>query len=254
VTAVDDDADRLLAGIVVGTVLALVLTAVLIPLRSDLAPADAGLALVLAVVAGAATGGARAGGVVAVVTALQLDFSFTQPYGHLAIAAKHDLATVALYLVVGVAVGVTSSRRWRLVTTGADRLVAIRTVHGVAERWARGATADELGPLVEGAVRTVLSLRTCRFEAIPVGGDRLARILPGGALETPASRFKVGRAGRFLLPDDGVELAVLGRGAELGRLVCEPEPGVGVPLELRRAAVALADVLGAALVDQGSNR
>ena len=53
--------------------------------------------------------------------------------------------------------------------------------------------------------------------------------------------------GEFTLPAEGVEIPVLGRGRQVGRLVLEPEPDVGVSLEERIVAIAISDQLGAAV-------
>jgi hypothetical protein len=55
------------------------------------------------------------------------------------------------------------------------------------------------------------------------------------------------RDGGFELSAEGVELPVYGRGHQLGRFVLEPTAGVGVSLDQRVVAVAIADQVGAAL-------
>jgi hypothetical protein len=49
----------------------------------------------------------------------------------------------------------------------------------------------------------------------------------------------------------GVRLPVLGGGRQIGSLVLDPDPSIGVSLEERLVAVALADQLGAALAHNG---
>ena len=53
--------------------------------------------------------------------------------------------------------------------------------------------------------------------------------------------------GELELPREGAELPVLARGQQIGRFVLEPNEGVGVSLEQRLVAVAIADQVGAAL-------
>jgi hypothetical protein len=53
--------------------------------------------------------------------------------------------------------------------------------------------------------------------------------------------------GNFELPRDGVELGVVAHGETVGRFVLEPSPGVGVSLEQRVVAIALADQVGQAI-------
>ncbi len=52
----------------------------------------------------------------------------------------------------------------------------------------------------------------------------------------------------FELPATGVQLPVLARGRPVGRFVLLPRPGVGLSLERRVVAVALADQVGGLLV------
>jgi hypothetical protein len=66
------------------------------------------------------------------------------------------------------------------------------------------------------------------------------------AYPTAGGAYMVTRAG-FELPEQGCEIPVSGRGRLLGRFVLEPRPGVGVSLEQRVVAVALADQVGATL-------
>jgi hypothetical protein len=52
----------------------------------------------------------------------------------------------------------------------------------------------------------------------------------------------------------GVRLPVVGGGQEIGSLLLDPDPNLGVTVEARLVAVALADQLGAALAArQASN-
>ena len=66
-----------------------------------------------------------------------------------------------------------------------------------------------------------------------------------GRIESPYRR--VGPDGELALPPLGARLPVVGGGRQVGSLVLEPDPAVGVSLEARLVAVALADQLGAAL-------
>jgi hypothetical protein len=53
--------------------------------------------------------------------------------------------------------------------------------------------------------------------------------------------------GDFELPRAGIAIPVLRRGEVVTHLVCEPTPGTVVSLARRRAAVTVADLLGASL-------
>jgi hypothetical protein len=72
----------------------------------------------------------------------------------------------------------------------------------------------------------------------------LARLERNGSIDIPRHRFV---RGEFALPAEGVEIPVLGRGRQFGRLVLTPEPDVGVSIEERVVAIALSDQLGAVL-------
>jgi hypothetical protein len=61
------------------------------------------------------------------------------------------------------------------------------------------------------------------------------------------TEWRIAKGGGFELPPEGVELAVLARGHQIGRFVLVPTAGVGTSLEQRVVAVALADQVGAAV-------
>ena len=82
-----------------------------------------------------------------------------------------------------------------------------------------------------------------RFEQPPFGAP-LPRLGRNGSIDLPRRRIV---RGEFTLPTEGVEIPVLGRGRQVGRLVLEPEPDVGVSLEERVVAIAISDQLGAAV-------
>ena len=96
---------------------------------------------------------------------------------------------------------------------------------------------------VERELTTLLSLRGCAFEQVPYDHP-LPSFERSGAVDATVHRY-VG--GEFALPADGVAIPVFVRGVEVGRLVLEPRPDVGVSLEERVVAIAVADQLGAAI-------
>lgn len=73
--------------------------------------------------------------------------------------------------------------------------------------------------------------------AIPV-------IAPDGRLDLPVLHY---RRGGFELPQPAVAIQVQAAGQVLGHIVCVPLAGVGISIERRRAAVAIAAELAAAL-------
>ena len=117
----------------------------------------------------------------------------------------------------------------------------IATLHRIAEEVALGTPAAVVQTDVERELTTLLSLRGCAFEHLPYDHP-LPSFERSGAIETTVHRY-VG--GDFALPADGVAIPVFVRGVEGGRLVLAPRPDVGVSLEERIVAIALADQLGA---------
>jgi hypothetical protein len=102
---------------------------------------------------------------------------------------------------------------------------------------------DELVTVATAFVRDGLSLEACRFE--PVGAESSGALM---ALERNGSfdaQVRSWTPSGFELPAEGAQIAVAAGNRRLGRLVLVPTPGVGIPLERRRLAVAVADLLAA---------
>ena len=236
-----DDAARAF-GLAVAAFGPLLIAGVLVPFRDDLASANIVLVFVLAVVSGAAIGTRWSGALTAVVAAMSFDFFFTRPYQSLKIDDADDIATTVLLLVIGFAVAeiVTSSRRRR--AESASRGDEIARLHRVAELVAGEAAAEDVVHAVQAELIGLLSLRDCRYEAAPASSG-LPRLERNGSIAGDHRRWI---DGEFTLPPQGAEIPVLGRGREFGRLVLEPDLSVGVSIEERVVAVALADQLGAA--------
>jgi hypothetical protein len=119
----------------------------------------------------------------------------------------------------------------------------ITRLHRVAELVASGARSQDVLESVRSELTDLLSLRACTFEQPPFGTP-LPRLGRNGSIDIPRRRIV---RGEFTLPAEGVEIPVLGRGRQVGRLVLEPEPEVGVSLEERIVAIAISDQLGAAV-------
>jgi hypothetical protein len=238
-----------LAGYVVGGLLPLLIAAVLVPLRDNMVSSNVALVLVFPVVAAAVLGGWRAGAVGAIVGALTFDFWFTKPYLSLTIDKHDDIETALLLLGVGVCVGLVASRT-RIARRAVDATrEEIKRLHHVAELAARGATSVDLLTVAQEELRGLLGLHGCRFES-GLSAGYLPRIEHSGAI-TGTDLHEYSRVDRELeLPRLGCELPVWCRGQEIGQFVLEPTPGVGVSLEQRVVAVAIADQVGAALVTQ----
>jgi hypothetical protein len=236
--------DRLVvAGLGVAALGPIVVAGALVPLREHIASANTALVFVIVVVLAAALGGRWTGVTAAIVSAMSFDFFLTRPYGSLKIDDADDIIATVLLLAVGLIVGeivVWAHRGHRQSRRGRDEIARL---HRVAEHVAAGGRASDVVASVRAELSQLLSLRSCEFEQPPFSAP-LPRLERNGAVETPRRRFV---RGEFALPAEGVELPVLGRGRQLGRLVLEPEPDVGVSIEERVVAIALSDQLGSVL-------
>lgn len=229
-------------GLVIGGLAPIVVGAALVGVRGHIQNANVALILVVVVVAAAAIGGRLAGATSAVVSALSFAFFHTQPYLRLTIDTADDVETTVLLLVVGLLVGHLTAGAMRARASAAEASLEIRRIHRVADRAARGEEAARVLEAAQEELIALLSLQSCRFEAQPIL-TVLPRLERGGQLDRRVWRL---RDEGFELPREGVELPVYGRGQQLGRFVLEPT-GVGVSLEQRVVAVAIADQVGAAL-------
>lgn len=230
-------------GLVLAGLAPVAVAAVLVGVRGRIQNANVALILVVVVVATAAIGGRLSGATSAVVSALSFNFFHTQPYLRLTIDSADDVETTLLLLVVGLLVGHITARGMRARASAAGSSLEIRRIHRVAERAARGEEAAEVLEAAQSELIELLTLQSCRFEAQPFL-TALPRLERGGQLDQRVWRY---RDDGFELSPEGVELPVYGRGQQLGRFVLEPTAGVGVSLEQRVVAVAIADQVGAAL-------
>jgi hypothetical protein len=214
----------------------------LVPFRADLASANVVLVYVLVVVFGAAVGTRWSGALTAVVAAMSYDFFFTKPYQSLKIDNANDVETTLLLLAIGLVVAelVAFTRRHRArAETRSDEIQMLRRT---AELVASGAPSERVLDTVRKELVELLSLVECRYESAPFAGT-LPQIQRTGAIDGAHRRW-IG--GEFTLPGLGAEIPVAARGRTFGRLVLIPDVSVGVSIEERVVAVALADQLGAA--------
>ena len=208
-----------------------------------MARSNAALVFVIVVVLAAALSGRWAGVTAAVVSAMSYDFFLTRPYGSLKIDELEDIVATVLLLAVGLIVGevvVWAHRGHRQKKRGQDEITRL---HRVAEQVAAGGSAQDVLESVRAELTHLLSLRGCTFEQPPFGKP-LARLGRNGSIDIQRRRIV---RGEFTLPAEGVEIPVLGRDRQVGRLVLEPDPEVGVSLEERIVAIAISDQLGAAV-------
>ncbi|MET0275899.1 MAG: DUF4118 domain-containing protein [Acidimicrobiia bacterium] len=242
----DSNFDRVVPGYVIGGLGPIAVAAVLVPLRDHVATANLALIMVLVVVLAAVVGGRGPAALAAVIAAVSFDFFLTQPYLSMQIESADDVETMAILLVIGVAVGqiAVRSRRHRIeARRGADEIARL---HRIAELASSGASADVLITTLEMELADELHLRDCRYEPVVI-----ARVLPrlerNGAVTGMHEHHFVDR-GMTLPPE--CELPVVGRGRELGRFVLVADPSFGCTLEERIVAVAMSDQLGAVLATE----
>lgn len=236
--------DSQVVGYAIGGLGPIALAALLTTVRSEIDNANLALILVLVVLLAAVTGGRGPGLLAAVVTTLSYDFFLTRPYLSLTIDSADDVETTVILLIIGLVVGqvaVVARRSRSAAARGSDEVARL---HRVAERAASGAPVDEIVTDVCSEIAGLLDLRDCRFERPPFGAP-LPRIERNGAISGVTTRRYVGDG--FTLPEEGVELPVLGRGVQVGRFVLEPGETHGAPIEELVVAVALADQLGATI-------
>ncbi len=236
--------DRLVvAGLGLAALGPLVVASLLVTVRDHMARSNAALVFVIVVVLAAALGGRWAGVTAAVISAMSYDFFLTRPYGSLKIDELEDIVATVLLLAVGLIVGevvVWAHRGHQQKKRGQDEITRL---HRVAEQVAAGASAQDVLESVRAELTDLLSLRACTFEQPPFGTP-LPRLGRNGSIDIQLRRIV---RGEFSLPAEGVEIPVLGRGRQVGRLVLEPDPEVGVSLEERIVAIAISDQLGAAV-------
>jgi hypothetical protein len=155
-----------------------------------------------------------------------------------------------LLLIVALVVGTVAAGGQRAATRADAGRAELESVHRVAEAVASGASRAEIIHTARRELIEVLSLEACEFdEQQPRSG------LP--TLEHTGTflgvQFKYVHGG-FVLPS-GVQLAVTGGGRVRGRFLLHGDGTTPVPLDARRAAVVIADQVGAALAaENGSKR
>ena len=239
----DDQRLRTVVGVAFAILAPVVVSILLVPVRSDVGNANLALILVLVVVAAAILGGRRAGAVAAVMATLSFDFFLTKPFLSMQVESSDDVETLLILLGVGLLVGAVASRGRRAAREREQAADAIGHVHTIAELVAQNAPLADVATAVTRELRALLSLHDCFLEFPPFlyGMPRLER---GGNVDASEQRWF---ASGVALSADGVELPVLERGTEAARFVLIGDPDVAVTIEERVAAVALADQLGTAL-------
>jgi hypothetical protein len=212
----------------------------LVVIRGEVDSSVTALVLAAVVCTCGAFGGLRAGLVSAVFAALSFNFFHTEPYLSLRIHDADDVLTTITLMVVGAIAGVTSSVAHRRQVRATEFRSEVAAIERVADLVATGSAPEDVETAVRAELLGLLGLSACSFDPAPIGSGVLGR-----HGELPAA-IHVYRDGGFELPEAGIAIPVLRRGEAGGYLNCTPTPGTPVSVARRRAAVTLADLLGAA--------
>ena len=214
----------------------------LVGVRDTLGTTNIALILVALVVAAAAFGGRIAGVTAALVAAISFNFFHTRPYLTLRVTDREDVITVALLLILGLAVGELALLRQRTRREGVTQAAGAHRLESVVAMLASDATVDDTWIAVRDGIVQELGLRSARF--VPGAGaadvpllTRTGRVVPSLSRWTPRG---------FELPETASIPVVAGQGV-LGHVDIVATPGRGVSLDERRIAVALADLLAIAI-------
>jgi hypothetical protein len=233
-------------GLAVGVLGALALSVAMIPLRDHLHNDNMALALAVPVLLAAVIGGRWAGALSAGVAALCFDFFFTQPYRSLRIASSNDIVSAAVLVIVALIAAEAGIRLRRGSQSARESRADIDRLYRVLELAARGGDIEDVVLTARAELIGLFDLVDCRFETAP-SDTALPRLGIRGAIEGAPL---VASHTDFLLPPGGVELPVVGRGHEFGRLVMFAPDAARASLQKRLVAVAIADELGITLATQ----
>ena len=226
---------------VAGATLPILVAALLVPFREQLAGATMVLVLVVVVVGVATTGDRVAAAIAAVVAAMSFDFFLTKPYTSMRITSAEDLETAVMLLVIGVLVGQLGSWGSRRRAEAVRAREELHRMELVADRIAKDPGTLGLLGMVESEISDMLALDTCRFSLSRPDAPELRA---DGSVDASVRALV---DGEFALPSEGVVVRVENGGTTLGWLHLVPSGHVGVPLETRKVAIALSQQLGSAL-------
>jgi hypothetical protein len=232
-----------IAGVAIGVLGVLVLSAAMLPLRGHLSNVCMALVLVMPVLAGGFTGGRIAGIASAIGATLAFDFFFSEPYESLRIASRNDIAT-AIALLVLAGFGAEIGHRLRQRDRDArEARAAFDRLCRVTELSARGADLEDVVSSARAELMGLFDLEDCTFEAVDSQAPAVRLSIDGMLEGLPADT----NGAVLVLPPGGVALPVTGRGHQYGRLVLYTSLPVRFSILQRRVATSIADELGITL-------
>lgn len=219
-----------------GVVIPVLAAALLIPLRDTVTAPTQTLILVLPVVAVAVLAHRVAAALAALSAALAYDVFLTEPYYSLTIDAAEDAEAAVVLGIIGILVGTLVARELEARMRSASRAEELAALRSVGHTLAAG-NRDGLVDAVTTRISDLLDLRACEWSAGFHGrvGDVLA--VDGSLSEWQGATF----------PDGIVEVPVVHRGTELGRLLLRPRSSTIVSAEERATVLTLADMLAIGL-------
>lgn len=235
-----------------GIVAPLVLTAILVPLRTSIANTDVALVLVATVVAVAANGDRLAGLLASLSAAAWFDFFFTKPYDRFSITRHTDIETTVLLLVIGAAVTELAVRGRRERETASRRAGYLSGIHDAAAAAAAGDSPSHLVKQVTQELTKMLSLEACQFQPGKAGVGQPARLHHDGRVTIGRAVWNADQQG--MPHNTETELLVESNGILPGRFLMTPTPDSHPSLERRLVSIALADQVGAALAGTGERQ
>ncbi len=213
----------------------LCLATVFVPFRATFTNVAAALSMVALIEALAILGTRVTGALATLSAAVWFDFFLTAPFEHLSINRRLDIEITLSIVVIGAIVtefAARSNHHRRAADEEAHFISILRDMAVMSSRNERRML------LVEHATRSltqILELRGCRFDPL-VTEPPLARIQPGGEVRHVGLRWPVGEMG---LPGPQCEILCLDRGAQVGRFVLTPTPGLALSSERLEMAVVL---------------
>jgi hypothetical protein len=235
-----------IAGVAIGVLGVLVLSAAMLPLRGHLSNVCMALVLVMPVLAGGFTGGRIAGIASAIGATLAFDFFFSEPYESLRIASRNDIAT-AIALLVLAGFGAEIGHRLRQRDRDArEARAAFDRLCRVTELSARGADLEDVVSSARAELMGLFDLDDCTFESVGSATPPLRLSIDGTLEGLPLDNNR----DVLILAPGGVSLPVTGRGQDYGRLVLYTRRPAQFTLLQRRVAISIADELGITLAAQ----
>lgn len=229
--------------LLLGLVLPALAAALFIPLRDTITAPTQTLILVLPVVAVGVLARRVAAAIAAVSAALAYDIFLTEPYYSFTIDAAEDAEAAIVLGIIGILVGTLVARELDARMRSASRADELAAVRSVSHALAAG-DSDRLVDAATKRISDLLDLRSCEWSAGFHGRVGHVMSADGSLGDWHAASF----------PDGIVEIPVVHRGTELGRLLLRSRSSAVVSAEERATVLAVADMLAAGLAAHPSER